>query len=366
MRIFSLLFLISAVHGYYLVFILISKGLHRNRANLFLASLLLIVSGYLLKDHLILEGQFSTYPHLMAAFVPFFYLLGPLYFFYIKTTLNGNPGLNKWSFIHLIPALICFLTILPFYMKSGAEKLALYDAPKPEDFRLESNRIFFYGSIFLSALWYTLQALSLIKTRQKTADGRTHRSLTTQLQWLKNYTKAFLFFLFCFLLAQLIFIFTDFHQYYVMLSTVLLFSILIHFVGYWAIKESRILSAQPASRSTAKLSADQTMKLKTEVIRILEQEEVYLKSDLSTKYFCERLQVNSQYFSRLINSEFDCSFTHLINSYRIEKSKRMIKDPNYSHLSLLGIAIESGFNTKNTFTRAFKRHTGMTPSEFKS
>jgi AraC-like DNA-binding protein len=24
-----------------------------------------------------------------------------------------------------------------------------------------------------------------------------------------------------------------------------------------------------------------------------------------------------------------------------------------------------GFNTKNTFTRAFKRHTGKTPSQFK-
>lgn len=366
MRIFSLLFLISAVHGYYLVLILLSKGFHRNRANLFLAALLFIVSGYLLKDHLILEGQFSTFPHLMAAFVPFFYLLGPLYYFYIRTTLQGSPGFNKWSVIHLVPALICFLTILPFYLKSGTEKLALYDAPKPEDFRLESNRIFYYGSIFLSALWYTLQSLFLINEKQKTTDGRTQRTLNLQLQWLKNYTNAFLFFLFCFLVAQLIFIFTDFHQYYVMLSTVLVFSILIHFVGYWGIKESRILSEPSASGSPAKLSMERTRELKAEIVRILEQEEVFLKSDLSAKYFCDRLAVNSQYFSRLINTEFNCSFTHLINSYRIEKSKSLIKDPNYKHLNMLGIAIECGFNTKNTFTRAFKRHTGMTPSAFKA
>lgn len=366
MRIFSLLFLISAVHGYYLVLILLSKGLHRNRANLFLAALLFIVSGYLLKDHLILEGQFSTFPHLMAVFVPFFYLLGPLYHFYIRTTLQGSPSFNKWSIIHLVPALICFLTILPFYLKSGAEKLALYDAPQPEDFRLESNRVLYYGSIFLSVLWYTLQSLFLINEKQKVLDGRTHRALNLQLPWLKNYTKAFLFFLLCFLLAQLIFIFTDFHQYYVMLSTVLAFSILIHFVGYWGIKESRILSDQPASNSPTKLSADKTRELKAELIQILEHEKVYLKSDLSAKYFCDRLEVNSQYFSRLINSEFNCSFTHLINSYRIEKAKSMIKDPSYTHLSLLGIAIECGFNTKNTFTRAFKRHTGITPSAFKA
>jgi len=43
----------------------------------------------------------------------------------------------------------------------------------------------------------------------------------------------------------------------------------------------------------------------------------------------------------------------------------MIISQEYNHLNFLGIAIETGFNTKNTFTRTFKRHTGKTPSQFK-
>ncbi len=364
MDIFSILFLMSTIHGIFLAVIIIAHSKRQINENIFLLLLLLIVSGYQFREFLILQGYFTTFPHLMAVFVPVLYLLGPIYFFYVKFAINQEVKFHNKDFLHIIPAFICFLIILPFYIKSGDEKLALFNAPQSENFKLASNRALFYGFMLLSGFLYCLKSLTLINSVHKHFDGRKLKSIKSKMKWLKHYTWSFLFFLFCFLIAQLIFIFTDFYQYYVMLGTVLASSILIHFISYWALKESRITSEEKRKLSST-LSKSKANELKNKINMLLEKEKIYVNSNLSAKDFCDQFSINSKYLSQLINSEYNCNLTYLINSYRIEEAKKILINKEYSHLNFLGIAIKVGFNTKNTFTRAFKRHTGKTPSQFK-
>jgi len=196
-------------------------------------------------------------------------------------------------------------------------------------------------------------------------DGRTLKSVNAKLRWLKNYTLVFLLFIFLFLIAQLIFIFSDFYPYYIMLSTILSASLLVHFIGYWALRESRIANSSDSRQEKRLISDIRAIEIKEQILYLLEYEKLYQKSDLSINDFSERLSINTKYLSQLINSEFSCSITSLINSYRVKASKALIMNKNYNHINFLGIANEVGFNTKNTFTRAFRRHTGMTPSQYK-
>jgi len=365
MRIIYILILISAIHGTFLIAIMLIHNKKRINENHFLILLLTIITGYLFREFLYLEGHFVTFPHLMAVFVPFLYLLGPIYYFYIKSAVYQEVKLKKVDLLHLVPAIICFFIILPFYVKSGSEKLAMFDPPGPGDLELAPNRIFFYGLILISGFLYCRQSALLINKASDLQDGRPNKSIQTKLKWLRYYTRTFLYFLTLFLIAQLIFIFTDFYQYYVMLYTVLAASILIHVVSYWAVKESSIANTEEKNIRKSLLPESKINDLKNQIISILENEKIYLKSDLTINDFCERLSTNAKYISHLINSEFNCSLTYLINSYRIEASKKMILSHEYDHLNFLGIANEVGFNTKNTFTRTFKRHTGKTPSQFK-
>jgi AraC-like DNA-binding protein len=39
-------------------------------------------------------------------------------------------------------------------------------------------------------------------------------------------------------------------------------------------------------------------------------------------------------------------------------------NPSEKHKSLLGIALDAGFNSKSSFNQVFKQHTGKTPSEY--
>jgi AraC-like DNA-binding protein len=50
----------------------------------------------------------------------------------------------------------------------------------------------------------------------------------------------------------------------------------------------------------------------------------------------------------------------------VDEVKSRIGNPEFENLSLLGIAFDSGFNTKSAFNRVFKKMTGLTPSEYKS
>ena len=70
----------------------------------------------------------------------------------------------------------------------------------------------------------------------------------------------------------------------------------------------------------------------------------------------------SNEFKPIINEHFEQNFKEYINSYRINHAKEMIQKG--SNFSLEGIGYESGFNSRTSFYRAFKKFEGRTPSEY--
>ena len=98
---------------------------------------------------------------------------------------------------------------------------------------------------------------------------------------------------------------------------------------------------------------------------LMKEEKLFLDQELDLKSLADKLKLSSGYLSQIINKYEQKNFFDFINGYRVEEVKSKIPDPAYQHLSLLGIAFESGFKSKSTFNLAFKKHTGMTPSGFK-
>ncbi|QNL51653.1 ABC transporter permease [Olivibacter sp. SDN3] len=92
----------------------------------------------------------------------------------------------------------------------------------------------------------------------------------------------------------------------------------------------------------------------------------YKDPELSLNSLAEKLQLGPHELSRIINTVLKKSFNDFINEYRVAYVIQKMQDPAYDHITLLGIAFESGFNSKTTFNRAFKQLTGESPAAYKN
>ena len=91
----------------------------------------------------------------------------------------------------------------------------------------------------------------------------------------------------------------------------------------------------------------------------------YQDPDLSLSSLAEKLDLSPHELSRIINTVLKKSFNDFINEYRVADVVQKMQDPANNHLTLMGIAYDSGFNSPSTFHRAFKEMTGKTPAEYK-
>ncbi len=99
------------------------------------------------------------------------------------------------------------------------------------------------------------------------------------------------------------------------------------------------------------------------ICQLMEEEQLYLNSDLKLTDVAKRLQSNSAYISSCINTLKGCSFSVFVNNYRIEHAKRLLREQ--PEAKIYEVCVASGFSTETSFFRAFKAHTGMTPTEWK-
>ncbi|MFZ4428092.1 MAG: helix-turn-helix domain-containing protein, partial [Saprospiraceae bacterium] len=126
--------------------------------------------------------------------------------------------------------------------------------------------------------------------------------------------------------------------------------------------EDEVLPADLPLRS----NDDKIHKLFVEAIAVIEQEKLYLRPDIDQQYIIKILGTNKAYLSKAILAHGDTNFKGIINRLRINEAKRLIhwyiiekKNLNFDQ-----ILEDSGFNSKATFYRLFKFHTGLTPNDY--
>lgn len=97
----------------------------------------------------------------------------------------------------------------------------------------------------------------------------------------------------------------------------------------------------------------------------MEKQQLYLKQNLNIEDFARQVGIHFREVSSIINKEFNTNFFEFVNEYRVNRAKQMLVDPQYAEMTILDILLESGFNSKSSFHRFFKRYTGMSAAEFR-
>ncbi|WP_039918503.1 helix-turn-helix domain-containing protein [Cellvibrio mixtus] len=99
--------------------------------------------------------------------------------------------------------------------------------------------------------------------------------------------------------------------------------------------------------------------------RTMEEQQLYLKQNLNIEEFARHVGIHYREVSSIINKHFDTNFFEFVNEYRVNKAKQMLLDANNAEMTILDILLESGFNSKSSFHRFFKRYTGMSAADFR-
>ena len=99
--------------------------------------------------------------------------------------------------------------------------------------------------------------------------------------------------------------------------------------------------------------------------QLLRTQEPFLDPDLNMAQLANLLKISAKELSQLINVHMGQNFFNLINTYRIEKAQEMLRDPQQRAVTVLEILYAVGFNSKSSFNTAFKKHTGVTPTQYR-
>ena len=102
----------------------------------------------------------------------------------------------------------------------------------------------------------------------------------------------------------------------------------------------------------------------TQLLNYISEKKPYLESDLSLRSLADQINIHPNHLSWLINNSLGKNFNDFINHYRIEWFKSLSRNPKNSNVTIIGLAYDSGFNSKTVFNTYFKKETGLTPKQF--
>lgn len=127
----------------------------------------------------------------------------------------------------------------------------------------------------------------------------------------------------------------------------------------WANRAEVIPAAKPNETEADDLA------LMEAINKLIEEEKIYTHPELTTESLAARMGVNRNAISKAVNSTLQKNFSAFINDYRIREAIRLLSDPANDTLTTDAIATDAGFNSRETFYRAFKARTGITPTQFR-
>jgi AraC-like DNA-binding protein len=120
-----------------------------------------------------------------------------------------------------------------------------------------------------------------------------------------------------------------------------------------------------AARPSAAID-DQEDALLARLRQLMEEEKVYRREGFGVSALVAALDVPEYRVRRLINQRLGHrNFSSFVNGYRLAEATAALADPAQADVPILTIALDTGFQSIGPFNRAFKAHTGMTPTAYR-
>jgi AraC-like DNA-binding protein len=105
--------------------------------------------------------------------------------------------------------------------------------------------------------------------------------------------------------------------------------------------------------------------LRDRVARCMEEEQPWLDPALTLPGLARRVGLPPAVLSSVVNRGFGRNFSDFVNGHRVRAVQDRLRRGEGERRTLLAIALDCGFSAKSTFNRAFRKETGVAPSDFR-
>jgi len=340
-----------------------------NKKNKSKSDVILLFWMLLLAAHLFLYylNQFGDIPsQLIGVHLPLPLLQAVMLYFYVASVTNLFPKNKIIVAAHLLPSLLSYLFLIPFFLLSAEEKIKLIENHGKGYGAYNTMTSF---AIRFSGIFYVIWSSLLLKKHKKNILDQFSDIEEINLKWLQLLIVGIG-------VIWSIVIFSNNGEY--IFTGVAIFVILIGFFGIQqkAIFNSEVIIVKNTNDiaikteekkekyATSGLSNKVANEKYKSLISKISEDCYYKENDLSLNNLAQKLDLSPNYLSQIINEKEGKNFYDFINSFRVEEFKRLIANPKNQQYTLLALAYDCGFNSKSSFNRSFKKHSGITPSQY--
>ncbi|QNM85916.1 AraC family transcriptional regulator [Polaribacter pectinis] len=367
--IFNLFLLISALHGFlFCLLILFSKN-GREKSMIFINLLVLIISLNNIQSWVLAKNFFIEYFFLDYIHIPWHFLIAPLFYMFLINYLEIEKR-SKNILKIILPVFLLTISIRIGFVSFFSDKNTTDVAYLFEKYT--SIEEIFSLIVSLIIFGYSFQILS------KKEQLFTKILSFDNLKWIYTFFKLGLFTYVFWIIALAITVALDFKEFiYSYYPLRVLTTVLIYWIGYQAIIQLRLLKERKDLRKQLNFAPILEVKEQTEeekdadkqllfdkIHSLVEDKKLFIEPKLSADFLANELDISSAKLSNTIKLFSGKNFNDYINEFRIELAKELLTHENYKNYTITSIGLESGFNSKSTFYYTFKKHTGLTPTEF--
>ncbi|OJV17735.1 MAG: hypothetical protein BGO30_01620 [Bacteroidetes bacterium 41-46] len=298
------------------------------------------------------------------------FLIFPFFYFYVLSICYIDFKLKIKFLCHLIPFISYNLIILIAYLFTQNDLMQL---------KLNNLLLFFNTYILkFQALIYLITIVHELKIYKKIfLENYTYGNIGIY-KWLSRIVMVFLVTLPLSTIKDLSYF--SYHQKIFSLSVIILTSVALLMLCWFILKalyspdffRGVYYDMNTFRRNKNGENKAIELELSSDSLALMEQlrkhminKQPFLEPKLTLQELALQMGIPARKLSLLINQYSRQHFFDFVNMYRVEKAIEIIEKSEKKEYTIQQIYFEVGFNTKSSFNTAFKKHTGLTPSEFK-
>ena len=346
---------------------------HKRLSNIFLF-LFLILNAFLIIISYSYSNEYlarNDFPIIFYFVRSTFLLLGPLLYLYTKSICYSNFYFKRIYWFHSVCFLILFSFFLIDYLIRVNSKLEI--SAEPLQVYTYLGFLVFWTFYLSQLLIYVIFSISTLNNYRRSLKKVYSNTDKINYTWLHVLLFVYLLHWFSDTLSPIFYsVGLNDQDWYIIANIFSTFTLLVFttFTVIYGLKQSSIFAgiAEKPKYADSPLNDSNSEKYLEQLLNYIELSKPYLDSKLKITDLSNTLLIPEKQLSQLINQRLNKNFFDFINGYRITEAKKALsKDSNPNNgKNILEIAFMSGFNSKTAFNRAFKKNTGLTPSQYKA